>query len=52
MSHGEAESVTVQMDYFHNILFGGDQVTCACVRGGQEIHKKSVTGCGRLERLV
>ena len=38
------------MDYFHNILFGGDQVTC--VRGGQRICENSVTGCAQLEGLV
>ena len=48
----EAEPVTVQLDYFHAILLGGDQMTCARVRGGQRIRENSESGKARLEGLV
>ena len=47
-----SEPVKVQLDYFHNILVGGDQLTCARVRGGQRIRENSCTGRKRLEGLV
>ena len=50
--HKEAEPVTVQLDYFHPILLGGDQMTCVRVRGGQRIRENSVSGRARLEGFV
>ena len=49
---GEAEPVEVRMDYFHHVLFGGDQMTCARVRGAQKIRANSTTGRARLEGFV
>lgn len=48
----EVEPVTVQLHHFHNVLLGGDQLTCARVRGSQRIHENSTTGSARLEGLV
>ena len=49
---GEPTPAKVQLDFFHNILLGGDQLTCARVRGGQRIRENSCTGRARLEGLV
>ena len=45
-------TVTVKADHFHNILFGGDQLTVARSRGAQHIRINSVDGIGRLEGLI
>ena len=45
-------TVTVKADHFHNILFGGDQLTVARARGAQHVRENSVDGVGRLEGLV
>lgn len=45
-------NVTVKVDHFHNILFGGDQLTVARARGAQRIRENSTDGTGRLEGLV
>ena len=50
--HDNTEPVPVQMDYFHAILIGGDQMTCARVRGAQGIRENSMSGRTRLEGLV
>ena len=46
------EPVKLQADFFHSILIGGDQLTCARVRGGQQIRENSRTGRVRLEGLI
>ena len=40
------------MDKFHQILFGGDQLTVARARGSQRIRKNSERGNERLEGLT
>ena len=47
-----SEPVTLQMDNFQHILFGGDQLTAARARGAQGILSNSNTLCKRLEGLV
>ena len=37
-------TVTVKADHFHNILFGGDQLTGARARGAQHVRENSVDG--------
>ena len=48
----EISTVTVKADHFHNILFGGDQLTMDRARGAQHVRENSVDGVGRLEGLV
>ena len=43
------EQVAVQADYFHHILFGGDQLTSARIRGAQRLRSNSDNCRGRLE---
>ena len=45
-------TVTVKADHFHNILFGGDQLTVARAHGAQNVRENSVDGIGRLEGLI
>ena len=45
-------TVTVKADHFHNILFGGDQLTVARARGAQHVRENSIDGIGRLEGLI
>ena len=45
-------TVTAKADHFHNILFGGDQLTVARARGAQHARENSVDGVGRLDGLV
>jgi len=47
-----SEPITLQMDHFQHILFGGDQLTVARARGAQGILSNSHTGSDRLEGLV
>ena len=49
---GENEEVDVMNDKFHQILFGGDQLTVARARGCQKIRKNSERGKERLEGLT
>ena len=48
----EGSTVTAKADHFHNVLFGGDQLTVARARGAQHVRKNSVDGVGRLDGLV
>ena len=41
-----------EIDHFHHILFGGDQLTCARARGAQRIRQNAVTVQSRLEGFV
>lgn len=45
-------NITVKADNFHNILFGGDQLTVARAHGAQHVRENSVDGVGQLEGLV
>ena len=45
-------TVTVKADHFHNILFGGDQLTVARARGAQHVRENFIDGIGRLEGLI
>ena len=49
---GDNEEVDVTEDKFHQILFGGDQLTVARARGCQRIRKNSECGKERLEGLI
>ena len=51
-SEDSSETISVQADFFHNILLGGDQLTCARVRGSQRIRENSTNGSARLEGVV
>ena len=42
----------IEIDHFHHILFGGDQLTCARARGAQRIRQNSLVGQSRLEGFV
>ena len=42
----------VEKHQFHQILFGGDQLTAVRARSAQEIRTNSETGLGHLEGLV
>ena len=43
-SEDSSETISVQADFFHNILLGGDQLTCARVRGSQRIRENATNG--------
>ena len=45
---GEKE---VHADNFHNLIFGGDQLTAKCARGSQHVRSNSLRGKDRLEGL-
>ena len=45
-------TVYVKSDHFHNILFGGDQLTVVRAHGAQHARENSVDGIGRLDGLV
>lgn len=49
---GGDEEIDVMKDKFHQILFGGDQLTAARARGSQRICKNSEGGKERLEGLM
>ena len=49
---GDVEEVDVMKDKFHQILFGGDQLTVVRARGSQRICKNSEHGKERLEGLT
>ena len=49
---GDVEEVDVTKDKFHQILFGGDQLTVARVHGSQRIRKNSERGKEHLEGLT
>ena len=49
---GVVEEVDIMKDEFHQILFGGDQLTVARARGSQRIRKNSECGKERLEGLI
>ena len=49
---GDNEEVDVMEDKFHQILFGGDQLTVARARGCQRICKNSERGRECLEGLI
>lgn len=46
------EQVTLQVDEFHHILLGGDQLTVARVRGAQRIRENSESASAGLQGLV
>ena len=46
------ESEEVEKYNFHQILFGGDQLTAVCARAAQQIRANSEIEVGRLEGLV
>ena len=48
----EGSTVTAKAAHFHNVLFGGDQLTVARARGAQHVRENSVDGVGRLDGLV
>ena len=41
-----------QVDDFHQILLGGDQLTVACIRGAQRIRANSESASGCLQGFV
>ena len=47
-----SEEISLQIDHFGHILFGGDQLTVARARGAQRIMSNSHNGFDRLEGLV
>ncbi len=47
-----SEEITLQVDQFQHILFGGDQLTVARARGARRILSNSHNGFDRLEGLV
>ena len=47
-----SEELEVMSDHFHQILFGGDQLTVAQARGAQLIKRNAKTETGRLLGLV
>ena len=49
---GSEQQVTLRIDEFHHILFGGDQVTVARGRGAQRIRENSESASARLQGLV
>lgn len=49
---GESEPDTIEHFHYHSILFGGDQLTVARIRGAQRIRLNSEDERGRLEGLV
>lgn len=52
LTPGESEPDTIQQFHYHPILFGGDQLTVARIRGSQRIRQNSEDEKGRLEGLV
>ena len=48
----DTSTATVKIDHFHNIFFGGDQLTVVRARGAQHVRENSVDGVGRLDGLV
>lgn len=52
LTTGESEPDTIQQFHYHPILFGGDQLTIARIRGSQRIRMNSEDEKGRLEGLV
>ena len=46
------ENVTMTKHFFHRILFGGDQITCARARGSQRHRVNSDTELERLQGLL
>ncbi len=48
---GCSEPVHVNLDYFHHILFVGDQLTAKRAREGKNIRRNSERGKDRLEGL-
>ena len=40
-NESSTECVTVDVDHFHHILFGGDQLTVARIRSAQNIQSNS-----------
>lgn len=49
---GESEPDTIEHSHYHSILFSGDQLTVARIRGAQRIRLNSEDERGRLEGLV
>jgi L1 cell adhesion molecule like protein len=49
---GRLETVDVNIDHFHHILIGGDQLTTARIRGSQKVLSNSESGKERLEGLI
>ena len=41
---GEGKKLSIPIYYFHNILLGGDQLTCARIRGVQGLRQNSKSG--------
>lgn len=48
----DGRTVTQPISTLHSLLFGGDQLTAACVRGAQEGKCNSVTASKRFEGLI
>ncbi len=48
----DEEVFEVEVDHFHHILFGGDQLTVARGRGAQQIRANSETKTEQLRGLV
>ena len=48
----EETPTKVEIDYFHPILFGGDQMTCVRIRGAQGIRENAISGRARFEGVV
>ena len=51
-SNSPAKLTVLNIDHFNHILIGGDQLTCATVRGSQRIRGNSYSGRDRLEGLI
>ena len=49
---GCMETAEIKMCHIHHILFGGDQLTVARVRGSQDSHYNSNNGRRRLEGFI
>lgn len=46
------EPFSLELHSFHSLLFGGDQLTAARIRGAQRLRSNSNDGTARLEGLV
>lgn len=51
-SDEDVEHISIEVDHFHHILLGGDQLTVARVRGAQRIRNNSESGTACLEGFI
>ena len=51
-SVGSESTEVIEADHFHQILFGGEQITCACARRAQRTPQNSLSGKSGLKGFV